>query len=185
VVNINELSETADIDFLVACRDGDVDAFASLYARHAPTVLRYAWSRSGDRSLAEEILQDTFTTAWAKKKSATIVDLSLLPWLLAICHNHIRNQARRSTRTRTVPLDGLSSEPETVDTSLAWIEHALSELSPTDRRIVELCLIEGFSYRDVADQMDSTPAAVGKRLQRARTRLRAALAAGESEMREP
>src|SRR3954467_5528308 len=154
-MDINEPSETPDIDFLLACRAGDVEAFAALYEKHAPAVLRYAWSRIGDRSLAEEILQDTFTTAWAKKKSASIVDLSLLPWLLAICHNHIRNQARRSARTRTVPLDGLLSEPATVDSSLAWIEHALSELSPTDRRIVELCLIEGFSYRDVADQMDS------------------------------
>ena len=179
------MSETADLDFLLACRDGDVEAFAALYARHAPTVLRYAWSRIGDRSLAEEILQDTFTTAWAKKKNASIVDLSLLPWLLAICHNHIRNQVRRSWRTHTVPLDNRPSEPATSDPDLAWIEPALGELSPTDRRIVELCLIEGFSYRDVADQIDSTPAAVGKRLQRARTRLRAALAAGDSEMRKP
>jgi len=48
---------------------------------------------------------------------------------------------------------------------------------------VELCIIEGFSYRAVAEQLDSTPAAVGKRLQRARSRLQAALSSSESEMR--
>ncbi len=182
-MNINELSETPDIDFLLACRDGDVDAFAALYERHAPTVLRYAWSRIGDQSLAEEILQDTFMTAWAKRKSASIVDLSLLPWLLAICHNYVRNQARRSQRTRTIPLESRLSDPSTEDVSLAWITDALDALGPTDRRIVELCLIDGFSYRMVAEQLDSTPAAVGKRLQRARSRLQAALSPSESEMR--
>jgi len=182
-MDINEPSETPDIDFLLACRNGDVEAFAALYEKHAPTVLRYAWSRIGDRSLAEEILQDTFTTAWAKRRSASIVDLSLLPWLLAICHNYVRNQARRSQRTRTVSLESQSSDPSTEDASLAWIADAMAALSPTDRRIVELCLIEGFSYRAVAEQLDSTPAAVGKRLQRARSRLQAALSSSESEMR--
>jgi RNA polymerase sigma-70 factor (ECF subfamily) len=181
---INELSETADIDFLLACREGDVNAFAALYAKHAPAVLRYAWSRIGDRSLAEEILQDTFTTAWAKRRSASIVDLSLLPWLLAICHNYVRNQVRRSERTRTIPLESRTSDPATSDSSLALIKDAMDALSQTDRRIVELCLIEGFSYRNVAEQIDSTPAAVGKRLQRARSRLQAALSTSESEMRD-
>lgn len=183
-MNIDELSETPDIDFLLACRDGDVDAFAALYEKHAPTVLRYAWSRVGDRSLAEDILQDTFTTAWAKRRSASIVDLSLLPWLLAICHNYIRNQIRRSARTRTIPLESRSEDPAGPDYSLAWITDALDSLSPTDRRIVELCLIDGFSYRQVAEQLDSTPAAVGKRLQRARSRLQEALSPSDSEVRD-
>ena len=182
-MNVNEPREAPDIDFLLACRDGDVEAFAALYERHAPAVLRYAWSRIGDRSLAEEILQDTFTTAWAKRTSASIVDLSLLPWLLAICHNYVRNQVRRSRRTRTLPLDSRLSDPSTEDVSLAWITDAMDALSATDRRIVELCLIEGFSYRAVAEQLDSTPAAVGKRLQRARSRLQGALSPSESEMR--
>ncbi|MFC5502213.1 RNA polymerase sigma factor [Lysinimonas soli] len=181
MINIDELSAVADIDFLLACRDGDVDAFAELYARHAPTVLRFAWSRLGDRSLAEEVLQETFTTAWAKRRRASIVDLSLLPWLLAICYNHIRNQVRRRERTRTVPLDEVTVGAAPSSSDLAWIEETLGELSETDRRIVELCLIDGFSYREVADRVDSTPAAVGKRLQRARLRLRASLNAGDSE----
>jgi len=183
-MNIDELSETHDIDFLLACRAGDLDAFAALYKRHAPTVLRYAWSRVGDRSLAEEVLQDTFTTAWAKRRSASIVDLSLLPWLLAICRNYVRNQIRRSARSRTTPFDPGWTDPASPESSLAWIEEAMEELSPTDRRIVELCLIDGFSYRHVAEQIDSTPAAVGKRLQRARRRLQAALSPRESEVRD-
>lgn len=181
VMNIDESDAVADIDFLMACRDGDLDAFATLYARHAPTILRYAWSRLGDRSAAEEVLQETFTTAWAKRKRASIVDLSLLPWLLSICYNHIRNQLRRNARTRTVPLDSLQTAPTETASDLSWIAAALDELSVTDRRIVELCLVSGFSYREVAEQLGSTPAAVGKRLQRARIQLRAALDTIDSE----
>jgi RNA polymerase sigma-70 factor (ECF subfamily) len=135
-------------------------------------VLRYAWSQLGDRSLSEDVLQETFATAWAKRRSASIVDLSLLPWLLSICRNHARNQIRRNERTRAVPLDESTDVPAAPPAHLAWIDEALATLSPSDRRICELCLLEGYSYRQAADLVESTPAAVGKRLQRSRARLR-------------
>jgi len=164
------MEPTADIDFVLACREGDLDAFSTLYARHAPAVMRYAWSQLGDRTLAEDVLQETFATAWAKRRSASIVDLSLLPWLLAICRNHARNQIRRNERTRAVSLD--ESFDVVATPALAWIDEALSTLSASDRRICELCLIDGYSYRQAAEIVESTPAAVGKRLQRSRARLR-------------
>jgi RNA polymerase sigma-70 factor (ECF subfamily) len=161
---------TPDIDFVLASREGDLEAFAELYARHAGAVMRYAWSQLRDRNLAEDVLQETFATAWAKRRSASVVDHSLLPWLLAICRNHARNQIRRNERTKAVQLD------EAIDLvatpALAWIDEALATLSAADRRICELCLIDGYSYRQAADIVESTPAAVAKRLQRSRARLR-------------
>lgn len=161
---------TADIDFVLASREGDLEAFSMLYERHAPAVMRYAWSQLRDRNLAEDVVQETFATAWAKRRSASIVDLSLLPWLLAICRNHARNQIRRNERTKAIQLDEALDIVATP--ALAWIDEALSLLSPADRRVCELCLIEGYSYRQAAEIIESTPAAVGKRLQRSRARLR-------------
>ncbi len=169
-----------DIDLLLAARAGDAAAFGQLYERHAPAVLRYAWSRAGDRGAAEELLQDTFLTAWARRRSATILDESLLPWLLVICRNHVANHLRRLARRRTDAVDpALLPAARAADQEIAWISAELDRLSELDRRVCQLCLVDSLSYREAADELDSTPAAVGKRLQRARGRLRRAL--GEAD----
>lgn len=167
--------DPGDVELLQAVWHGELDAFERLYERHAPTVMRYAWARLGDRHAAEEILQESFLTAWKKRRQATIVDLSLLPWLLAIAGNHLRNAARKASRNRTLPL-AEAPERATGDAStLVAIERALSALSPVDRRICELCMVEGYSYREAAAEVELTEAAVRKRLQRARATLRESL----------
>jgi RNA polymerase sigma factor (sigma-70 family) len=175
VIEIDESSIEPDIDFLLACRSGNLAAFGELYSRHASTVLRYAWSVTGSREIAEDILQETFATAWAKRKKATIVDVSLLPWLLSICRNHIRNEVRRTLRRRT---DNVAQPPEpgpgTAD-QFVWVRDAMDSLTPEDRRVCELCLVDGLSYQQAAELIGSTATAVGKRLQRARGHLRSAL----------
>ena len=61
------------------------------------------------------------------------------------------------------------------DDDLTWMRIELDKLSPIDRRLCELCLGDGVSYKDAARIIDSTDTAVGKRLQRSRIRLRVAL----------
>ncbi len=164
--------DRSDVDVLEACWRGDVQGFAAIYDRHAPAVMRYAWARLGDRSEAEEILQETFLTAWAKRRQATIVDLSLLPWILAIAGNHIRNQLRRRARTSTLTLHDLPEPAAPQRDGLVAIEQAMATLSELDRRVCELCLIDGYSYKQAAERVELTEVAVSKRLQRARAHLR-------------
>lgn len=175
MIIISTANFESDLDFLASCQRGDVHAFARLYERYAPVVMRYAWSRLGDRSQAEEVLQDTFLTAWSKIGTSRIVDQSLLPWILAICTNHLRNQTRRNEKTRAVALTELATHANETVGTLA-IDEALAQLSALDRQICELCLIDGLSYQEAADRIQSTPASIRNRLHRARAALRAALA---------
>jgi len=175
---MNGLPEQFDIDLLLASRTGDVAAFAELYRRHARAVLRYAWGRLGKEDEAEEVLQETFLLAWEKREHAPIVDESLLPYLLAVCRNHVSNRLRKRRRWNLLALPETLAAP-TQDEDLAWMLHELDKLSPIDRQLCQLCLGNGMSYRDAAHIVDSTQTAVGKRIQRARTRLRSALGAEE------
>lgn len=92
-----------DVDLLIAFRRGDQVAFTDFYRRYAVTALRYAWSVLGDRILAEEAVQETFMTAWEKRRACRIVDESLLPWLLTICLNKCRNIQRASRKHHSHP----------------------------------------------------------------------------------
>jgi RNA polymerase sigma factor (sigma-70 family) len=169
----DSLSEEFDIVLLDAYAHGRRSAFDELYARHAGSVLRFAWSLVGTRTLAEDVVQETFLTLWAKRRSIRFADESLLPWLLVTARNHARNVLRRRAKHDAAPLD------ETLAAS-APDEHLLIELlsglTSSDRALVRLCLVEGYTYAEAAQALDTSPAAVGKRLERARIRLREAMA---------
>lgn len=164
----------ADDDFdivLLRARDKN-SAFAILYRRHGPAVLRYAWRLARTEAEALDLVQETFATLWVKRASARVVDESVLPWLLSVCRNHGLHAQRSRRRHETVTFEG--SELAGADDSRLseWMADALAQLTPVDRTLCELCLIEGFTYKEAAHLLLLTETAVGKRLERARTKLR-------------
>lgn len=171
----------ADGVLLTAAAAGDRRAFDVLFERHARAVTRYAWALVSDRMDVQEIVQDTFVTAWTKAGAVKIVDTSALPWLLVTCRNHALNSRRRkmSSRTEAFPselADVARHEDVAVSRQrLKWVLAEIAALDPIDRRICELCLIEGRSYREAAVMVGKSVGAVSKRLERARTRIRTAV----------
>jgi RNA polymerase sigma-70 factor (ECF subfamily) len=174
-VSAERADEEFDVILVERVRGGDRAAFEALFRRHASIVLRYAWALAADAGAAEDLVQETFVTCWSKRRSLQVADESLLPWLLTVCKNHARNRARKRLRERTTSLDAEREIPAPVTDDLIWVRDALDELPADDRRVIELCLIEGYSYKQAAAALDATESAVGKRLQRARMRMREAV----------
>lgn len=152
---------------------GDEASFLALYEMHGPTIARLAWGSARDRDGVHELVQDTFVTLWQKADSISLAGSSVLPWLLVTCRNLSRNRSRKeSHRLKTVPLDE-SLDAQSGDSSqLRWIQTAIDSLPQRDRQICELCLIQGHSYASAARTLGITTTTVGKRLQRARERLK-------------
>jgi RNA polymerase sigma factor (sigma-70 family) len=171
--------EPLDLELWLAYCTGDATAFTALYRRHAPAVFRYAWSIVHDRVAAEEVLQETFLTAWDKRRGSHIVDESFLPWLLVVCRNHARNAVRTAVKHRSIPLEHVTVAVAKPSDELEWIAVEIDKLSTADKLLCSLCLVEGYSYAVAARILDTTQAAVGKRLQRVRARL--AQVAGATE----
>jgi RNA polymerase sigma factor (sigma-70 family) len=163
-----------DIELLPGIRASERTAFDACNERHAPVLARYAWSRLSARDLVEEVLQETFLTAWRKRSDMRIVDESLLPWLMVVCRNHVNNLLRRRARDWSRPL---TTDIAVADAGhdLHWIDAELRKLSRMDEAVCRLCLIDGLTYAEAAAVLGSTPGAVGKRLERARVQLRVAL----------
>lgn len=173
-------TDAYDVDLLIAMRDGDKSAFALLYRRHAVIVLRFAWNRLGERTAAEDLTQETFTLAWTKRMSATILSDSLLPWILAIANNLARNELRKLARHRPSRFE-IPDMPAPVRSheELAWMQVELNKLARTDQALIRLCLVDGLTFKQAAELVDSTESAVSKRIQRARARLQVALGSDE------
>jgi len=158
---------------------GDASAFAEFYDRHASSVLRYAFALSHDGDDAQDLLQETFITAWRKLDEIRSVKSSGLAWLLVTCRNHAQNLRRSKDVRVALPLDDareLSGSDSTLDRlereeELSWVLTTLELADPIDRRIVEACIVEGTTYGQAAEQLGISERAVAKRIQRLRSRL--------------
>ena len=184
-----EEDEGGDADLLRRVAGGDQRALAVVFDRHAASVTRYAWAIAPSRMDVEEIVQDTFVTMWRKATEIAIPEASLLPWLLVTCRNLGMNAARRAARHQVDELDesradaaGLirdHHDAEAARENLRWVLEEIERLEPTDRRVCELCLIDGMPYADTAKLLNLSVGAVKQRVSRSRARLKKAVTLDE------
>jgi RNA polymerase sigma-70 factor (ECF subfamily) len=173
-------TNSSDLSLLASLRGGDSASFHEMYRRHAPAVLRYAWRLVSDSYEAEELVQETFITFWAKRRSIDVPGASVLPWLLVTCRNHGANAQRRRTRNQADEIDAdviSSNSDQSPSDTLHWVLKAIEAMNPVDQQMCRMCLIEGVPYREAATQLGTTTGTVAKRIERIRKHLRAVRAA--------
>ncbi|MFE2985174.1 RNA polymerase sigma factor [Streptomyces sp. NPDC059262] len=165
-------------------RAGDREAFADLYEEYARAIYNHALRLTGDWSLAEEIMSDTFLTAWAtRERLDPDADAPLGPWLYGIATNKAHN-ARRGLRRRLAFLARQPAVPDVDDFSeetagriddarqLARIHSSLAELRRPERDVIALCVWADLDYAQAADALGVPVGTVRSRLSRARANLR-------------
>lgn len=148
--------------------------FAGLYRRYAPGVFRYALFLSGDRTVAEDIVSDTFVRVWGARER---VELSTArAYLFAIARNVFLQGLRR--RRREAPLEDAHTDPapppdatHEVTDELSRALAALATLPETDRTALLLRADESLSYEDIASILGLSPVAARVKVHRARARL--------------
>jgi len=175
-----DLMTENDSELVRRMSDGDDRALSAIFDRWAPTVTRYAWALADGRMDVEEIVQDTFVTLWRRSAEITLHDDSLLPWLLVACRNHAMNLRRKRRRSEAdeLPVDLVApddGDAQEARERLRGVRSEIEALSPVDRQICELCLIEGRSYAEAAPMLGLTVGALTQRVSRTRTRLKKAV----------
>lgn len=174
---------STDVELLSRAQTGDRVAFSELYDRHVRPVYWQAYSVVRDAGEAEEVTQDVFVTTWRRIRTITPVDGSLLPWLMVTTRYTALNAYRKTSRREShsvvtdVPEMGESDVEREVEaaTVRAEIDKAVAALSPTDRRLYELCVEGDHTYQRAARELGVSHAVVRNRLHRLRSRLRADL----------
>ena len=149
-------ARVSDGELLERVAGGDAGAFEVLYRRYARAVFGLALRRLGDRSRAEEAVQETFTAIWRSAASYDRERGSGAPWLYAVARHAIVDRSRaRSEPPAEVPEDP-STDPgpqERAEASfVSWRVHrALEELPDRERTVLELAYWGGLSQSEVAD----------------------------------
>jgi RNA polymerase sigma-70 factor (ECF subfamily) len=158
----------------------DEDTFRAFYDRTARGVWAYLARVTGDRQMAEDLLQETFyhflRTAATHENEAHRRNS-----LYRIATNVARDARRRSlvrapfslssSDIESVPSRDEAARPE----RSADFTRAMSRLKPRERAMLWLAYAEGASHREIAGVLGLRPGSLKAMLFRARRRLAALL----------
>jgi len=137
---------------------GDMEAFNDIYRLYFHPVYCNALKITRDIPVAEDILQEVFTTLWEKRETLD-AGKPLGGWLFVICYNKsvniLRKRLRESFLHKQLQQPDDSGPEEEMRFSAQWtiLEKALSCLSPQRRRVFELCKLQGKTYEEAATEL--------------------------------
>lgn len=163
----------------------DPEQFGILFDRHAPHIHRYIARRLG-RDRADDLTAETFLTAFRKRHQYQRDRDDARPWLYGIATNFIGRHRRTEVReyrlrhsvvAETAPACHADRVVEAVaaQSTHRQVAAALAELSPGDLDVLLLIAWEDLTYEQTAAALAIPVGTVRSRLNRARTRTRAAL----------
>jgi RNA polymerase sigma-70 factor (ECF subfamily) len=158
----------------------DPDAFREIFERHAGAVHAYARRRIG-MTAGEEILAQTFLTAFEKRARFDTSYGSARPWLLGIATNLIRHHLREEREHLTALRKIARDQPEVPADDEARLDaqrlkavllDSLLAISDEDRETFLLLALGQLTYEEVASALGIPIGTVRSRIHRARRHLR-------------
>jgi RNA polymerase sigma-70 factor (ECF subfamily) len=151
----------------------------ALHDEHAPALWRYVVWLTGDRELAEDVVQETLLRAWRKPSVLDEEQGSARAWLFTVARRIVVDDWRsaRSRREITVDEPPEQSEADQVDALLdGWIiAEALDRLTPEHRAVIVECYYRGRSTAEAADVLRIPAGTVKSRTHYALRALRLAM----------
>jgi RNA polymerase sigma-70 factor (ECF subfamily) len=177
------MTRAIDRWFLRYRRTGDVRLLGNVFDHTAPELWRLAAHLCADRHDAEDAVQTTFLAA-IENRDDWDETRPLVPWLLGVLANRVREQRRRENRVvdaaRTEPMAPMPdplvvAAQRELDARLAASLQALGEPYTTTLR---RHLFEGLAAVDLARELGVPAGTVRMRLHRGLERLRELLPAG-------
>jgi RNA polymerase sigma-70 factor, ECF subfamily len=136
--------------------DPSGDGIRTLYRRYGGELYGFAYNALGDRGLAEEVVQDAFTSVWRNADRFDPSLASFRTWLYGVARNRIVDLRRRQAARPRLAATGSEPEAPELDDSLEqaamrWqVSAALARLSPEHRAVIRLAHFESLSLREIA-----------------------------------
>jgi len=150
---------------------------AALLVENHRAFLRYLERRTGDRALAEDIIQDAFVRHLATFD--TLPEAALVPWFYRVLRNALIDRLRRRG-SETRALEAFAAElttgerpPEDLDAEIcACVGRLVETLKPEYASALKAVELDGMPVKVFAESNGLTPSNAGVRLFRARQALK-------------
>jgi RNA polymerase sigma-70 factor (ECF subfamily) len=145
----------------------DQEAFGELYDRHVVRVYRHIYYMVGNAAEAEDLTAQTFLRAWEAIERYQVRGAPFVSWLLRIAHNlgvsYLRSKRESSQLHDGIIDDKMRRDPETAfqqSAEEALVREAILRLRDEQRQVIILRFIEDLDYREVAEIIGKSVAAI-------------------------
>ncbi len=134
-------------------------------------VDRFVWFKLSSKADADDVLQDTYLTAF--QKFDTLADKShFKAWIISIARNKCNDYYRRKAKSVDVSIDELTEQPLTAS-RYGYVEQhdvydTLESLSENDKQIINLFYIQGYNQSEISQRLSIPIGTVKSRLYTAR-----------------
>ncbi|HID39317.1 MAG TPA: sigma-70 family RNA polymerase sigma factor [Calditrichaeota bacterium] len=178
-------NEPSDEDLIYRFQQGDNYAFDILVKRYKDPLLNFVYRFLGDRTEAEDIVQETFLRLFKNKHYYKEI-AKFSTWIYTIAGNlaktELRKRRRRSffsisnftgtDKDYDIPDKDVSPEKQ-ADSVLTdnIIQQAVNKLSPKFKEVIVLRDIQEFSYEEISEIVGIPLGTVKSRVNRARLKL--------------
>jgi RNA polymerase sigma-70 factor (ECF subfamily) len=163
------LSGKSDEELMVAYQLGEAEAFEELYSRHAPKVLGFLKKRLRNDAQAKDVFQATFLKLH-KCRDRYDASFPFVPWLFTICRSELLDAMKkphvaRESLSQAVPEPRQDLAPDVEDVDLG-------ALPQTQRAALEYRYTQDFSFDEIAQRLETSPANARQLVSRALKALR-------------
>lgn len=154
------MSYSNDYELAVRLRQGDVEAFDTLYQKYHQGLYFNILKLIHQPSAAQDILQEVFLKLW-ERRSSIDPDQSITAWLFVLSYNKAIDYLKHYLR-RSISLDESQEKimavpqeetPLTIEEKAQLLTEAINQLSPQKRKVLELCKLQGKTYEETAQEL--------------------------------
>lgn len=183
-------SKVEDEDFVLirAFQQGDESAFSKLVLKHKDKVRNLVYLTIGDTDYLDDISQDVFISTFHKLSDFRF-ESKFSTWLYRVTVNKCRDYLRKKkVRQIFTPLQeeihqrGSRMHTESIDIP-GFVQKAISKLPDKLRIPLIMRDIDGLTYKEIAEKLETEVGTVKSRIFRARESLKIILEPMEKELR--
>jgi RNA polymerase sigma-70 factor (ECF subfamily) len=155
------------------CSSMESEAFAAFYERSARPLWAYLARVSGDATLADDLLQESFVRFLCANHPQD-GEIGARRYLFRIATNLLRDHWRRpkASSIDEIPEEFFHTRDHSAASdSRTMLGPALKEMRPRDRQLLWLAYAEGYSHREIAEITGLASASIRLLLFRARRKV--------------
>ncbi len=164
----------------------DRESFGVLYDRHVVRVYRHIYYMVGNAAEAEDLTAQAFLQAWQSIDRYEMRGVPFVSWLLRIAHNlavsHLRSRRDSAELPETLVDHSRHGNPEEAlqrQVDGERVREAILRLRAEQRQVIILRFVEDLEYREVAEIVGKSVAAVRVIQHRALNALRKEMGRGD------
>ncbi|TMU84975.1 sigma-70 family RNA polymerase sigma factor [Bacillus sp. BHET2] len=152
-----------DIELYQQVLDKDSTALRQLYQQYEKLIYSFSYKMTGDREIAEEVIQEVFMKLWKNHSPYDRSKGKFSSWLLTMTRNTCLDAIRKRKKHESVEYiekDSLQVSYDTPDDQLEWkekgaaIRACIHSLKDDQQKIVQLFYFKGLTQQSIAESTD-------------------------------